>query len=113
MATSKNQRAEKIVWFRKIVPNAIIIDEPAELWYVCPVCKNKAIIPTMNWQWFDERLTRSEYNGFLWCSVCDKDYPACLCMPDIDRAIEIYLDIIENQKKIAEYELLMSRDSLE
>jgi len=34
-------------------------------------------------------------------------------MPDIDRAIEIYLDIIENQKKIAEYELLMSRDSLE
>ena len=92
METSKNQRAGEIVWFRKA--NWIIIDEPCELGYHCPVCKYKH---TIEWN-YDERLTRSEYNSFLWCSVCNLDYPSCLCMPDIERAIEIYLDVIEQLK---------------
>lgn len=92
METSKNQRAWKIVGFRET--SWIIFDQPCELGYHCPVCKYKEIV---NWN-YDERLTRSEYNGFLWCSVCDQDYPSALCMPDIDRAIEIYLDAMEWQK---------------
>ncbi len=93
METSKNQRAGEIVWFRKA--NWIIIDEPCELGYHCPVCENRK---TNDWM-YDERLTRSEYNGFLWCSVCDQDYPSVLCMPDIDRAIDIYLDCMEWSQK--------------
>ena len=30
---------------------------------------------------YDERLTWSEYNGFLWCAVCNEDYPSALCHP--------------------------------
>lgn len=89
--TSKNDRAEKIVWLREPKWFTIIIDEPCELGYHCPVCKYEK---TNDWM-RDDRLQRSEYNGFLWCSVCDKDYPTCLCIPDIDRAIDIYLCCIE------------------
>ena len=46
---------------------------------------------------YDERLEWSEYQGFIWCSVCNKDYPSVLCMPKsrIDEATHIYLDCIE------------------
>ena len=29
--------------------------------------------------------------------ICDKDYPSCLCVPNIDKAIEIYLSCIEEK----------------
>lgn len=86
---SKNDRAEKLMGKRP--ENVIAIDSPAELGYRCPVCDNK---PLFNDE-FDERLEWSEYNAFIWCSVCNRDYPSCLCMPDVTRAIDIFLDSVE------------------
>jgi hypothetical protein len=51
---------------------------------------------------YDARLKWSQYNGFLSCSVCEKDYPSAICMPNVDRAIRIYLlcvkDAIDRSK---------------
>jgi hypothetical protein len=102
---SVNKRAEAIVGKRNMPEGAIPIDQPCELGYHCPVCKYKHFrVNQMTW---DERLEWSEYNGFLWCSVCNKDYPSCLCVPmdadppmylkkksAADYAIEIYLDAV-------------------
>ena len=47
----------------------------------------------------------SEYNSFIWCSVCNKDYPTCFCIPNKDEAIKCYLSCIEdviNSKPIKE-----------
>ena len=92
---SKNERAEEIVGLRPHV-DGIIFDLPAELGYRCPVCLNE---PSSEKEgWIDERLEWSEYNGFLWCSVCNRDYPSVLCQPDINKSIEIYLKCIEDAK---------------
>lgn len=97
---SKNERAEKIVGFRgnKGRINGIIFDQPCELGYKCPVCNNQVYNEECGM--YDEQLEWSEYEGFLWCSVCNKDYPSALCQPDINKAIEIYLTCIEEAKKI-------------
>jgi hypothetical protein len=77
------------------------------LGYHCPVCQYRHFQGgQMIW---DERLRWGEYNGFLWCSVCNKDYPSCLCIPmneypptylkkksAADYAIEVYLDSVES-----------------
>jgi len=105
-STSKNSRAGRIVGLRDMPKGAIPIDQPCELGYHCPVCKYEHFqANAMTW---DERLEWSEYNGFLWCSVCNRDYPSCLCIPmgedpphylkkkaAVDYAIEIYLDAVE------------------
>jgi hypothetical protein len=90
---SKNERAGKIMGYRPT--DAISIDEPCELGYHCPVCKYEAVVD----EEYDERLNWSEYRTFIWCAVCNKDYPSVLCMPDVDRATEIYLDILEAFKQ--------------
>jgi hypothetical protein len=95
---SKNERAGEIVGLRPHV-DGIIFDQPAELGYRCPVCLNKPYDETIGQ--FDVRLEWSEYNGFLWCSVCNKDYPSALCCVDVDKAIGIYLDCIEDVSKKA------------
>ena len=103
---SKNKRAEEIVGLRDIPEGSIPFDQPCELGYHCPVCQYRHFTSSqMEW---DERLQWSEYNGFLWCSVCNKDYPSCLCIPmneepprylkkksAADYAIEIYLDAVK------------------
>ena len=89
--TSKNLRAGKLVGMRRT--DAIAIDQPCELKYHCPVCVYRQMSPdgTM----YDERLHWSEYNGFIWCAVCDFDYPSALCLPDDPRrAAEIFLDTV-------------------
>ena len=73
----------------------MIFDFPCELGYHCPKCKYKN---TVNGE-YDTRLNWSEYEGFLWCSVCNKDYPSCLCMPDKDKATDIYLDCLSYQRQ--------------
>ena len=90
---SKNNRAKELVGLRKegFGKNAIIIDFPCELGFHCPVCKYKQEI---NGE-YDERLEWSEYNGFIWCSVCNRDYPSVLCQKNIEKAIDVYLDCIE------------------
>jgi hypothetical protein len=90
---SKSERAKEIVGLRPVKPNTIIIDEPCELGYHCPVCKYEQVDAKGN---FDERLHWSEYNSFLWCQVCNKDYPSALCQPDVDKAIDAFLSTIED-----------------
>lgn len=85
MKHSKNNRAKEIVWLRET--NWIPFDLPMELWYKCPICKIES-----------EWLCFSEYNWFLYCQDCNKDYPSVLCLDDIDKATEIYLDIIQDIK---------------
>lgn len=89
---SKNKEAERLVGLRNIPKNTIIFDQPCELDYHCPVCEYENIIDGN----YDERLEWSEYNGFCWCSVCNKDYPTCLCVSDKNKATEIYLSCIED-----------------
>ena len=81
---SVNAKARKTMGMRR---DGIAIDQPCELGYHCPVCKYLL----EDGGDYDERLLWSEYNSFLWCSVCNKDYPSAFCQPDIDKAIEIFL----------------------
>lgn len=100
---STNELAEKIVGKRE-PSRGVIFDQPAELGFCCPVCKNK----TDDGKNFDERLHWSEYNGFLWCSVCNKDYPTPLCQPNIDKAIETYLCCVLDAQKLKMKETIKS-----
>ncbi len=93
---SENKDAEKIVGKRNLPLGSIPIDLPCELDFHCPVCKYPQTVKGN----FDERLAWGEYNGFLYCCVCNKDYPSCLCMPNIDTAIDIYLDCVEDAKEV-------------
>jgi len=112
----ENKRAEKLMGKRNLPDNAVPFDQPCELGYHCPVCKYSEI-NNQNREW-DERLQWSEYNGFIWCFVCNKDYPSCLCyniqskIPDyiykaypdcktyIDLSIKTFLDTVEGVKKM-------------
>jgi hypothetical protein len=109
MEYSKNELAEQIVGLRKIDVGVMIFDQPCELGYHCPICNYE--IET-NGE-FDERLEWSEYNGFIYCRKCNKDYPSCFCVPfsfplpkyvakekPIDYAIGIYLRSVAEAKKL-------------
>jgi len=90
---SINEQAELLVGKRQNI-NGIIIDFPCELGYHCPKCKYKQVTGGE----YDIRLHWSEYNGFIWCEKCNKDYPSCLCMKDLDRATSIYLSCVRDAK---------------
>jgi hypothetical protein len=93
---SKNDQAAHLVGLRfEDRPGGALgvmpFDQPCELGYHCPVCKYPAEIGGH----LDERLFWSEYEGFLWCAICNFDYPSCLCRPDNPKsATEIYLSTI-------------------
>lgn len=90
--SSTNKRAERLLWKRYIRPNVIIIDYPCEVGYHCPVCEYEHMF---DWN-YDDRLEWSEYNGMIWCSVCNKDYFSFQCLSDIDKQIEMILDTMED-----------------
>jgi transcription elongation factor Elf1 len=96
METSKNELAEKIVGKRIITKGTFIFDPPFALDFHCPVCDYELSSDGE----YDERLQWSEYNGFIYCNECNKDYPSTLCMPDIDKAIEVYLRTVNDAKSI-------------
>lgn len=77
--------AERIVGMRPNIGTPI--DFPCEHDYHCPVCKYENVVNGN----FDERLHWSEYEGFLWCDVCNKDYPTAICAPTPDEATKVYL----------------------
>jgi hypothetical protein len=91
---SLNERAGQIMGFRRA---GIPIDQPCELGYHCPVC----VYVLTDDDPFDERLSWSEYNGFLWCEVCNKDYPSAFCRPDVDKAIDTFLNSTEDAQRAA------------
>lgn len=96
---SRNGRAEKLVGLRDVKEGMVILDIPGELGFRCPVCKNEIISKELGM--YDERLEWSEYNGFLWCSVCNFDFLTILCVPNLNtiegckKAIDIFLKCIE------------------
>ena len=99
---SRNERAEKLVGFRDVKGATVIINFPGEMGFKCPVCKNQAY--SEEYGMYDERLEWSEYNGFLWCSVCNFDFVSALCVPNLDtiegckKANDIFLRIVEDAR---------------
>ena len=85
--TSKNARAEKICGLRPA--DGMAIDFPCELGFICPRCGDVG-----------EFLQWSEYNTFIWCEKCDTDYPSVLCMPEIEKATEVYLDCVKHMSNL-------------
>src|SRR5438067_11453529 len=83
--TSTRDLTGQIVGLRK--DDGHTLDAPGELGFHCPVCQYSLFHDGE----YDARLKWSQYNGFLSCSVCEKDYPSAICMPNVDRAIRIYL----------------------
>lgn len=83
---SKNARAEQLLGLRRT--DCIPFDQPCELGYHCPVCQ----YPHTSGENYDERLHWSEYESMVWCSVCNVDYPSCLCLPvGSARAVDLFL----------------------
>jgi hypothetical protein len=89
--SSKNKRAEELLGRRP--DNEVSLDQPCELGFHCPVCHYPPIRPDGE---YDERLHWSEYNGMIWCEVCDHDYPSALCIANIGSAIRIFLDTVKD-----------------
>lgn len=104
---STNDRAEELMG-RRLTPEqeqagVIAIDYPVELGYQCPIHKRSLADEARH-----DLLQWSEYNGFLWCPECDRDWPSALCVPldanpDPDRpwmnagpdaAIDVFLDTV-------------------
>lgn len=94
--TSSDELAAQIVGIRE---ERQPLDAPGELGFHCPVCQ----YPLFHDGDYDDRLAWSQYNGFLHCWTCGKHYPSALCIPNVDRAIKIYLlcvkEAIERSKR--------------
>ncbi|MGO3878234.1 MAG: hypothetical protein ACTJHM_03755 [Agrococcus casei] len=92
-AYSTNDHAERVMG-RRIIngPVGVILFAPVELGYSCPIHKQSIehSAETLHW---------SEYNSFLWCELCDRDYPSALCATDLDHAITVYLNSVESASK--------------
>lgn len=73
---SKNDRALEVMGQRMPDGEFVIpFDQPVELGFWCPVCRVESTD-----EFLDERLKWSEYESFIWCSVCNYDYPTALCV---------------------------------
>jgi len=83
--TSTRDLTAQIVGLRK--DDGHTLDAPRELGFHCPVCQYILLHDDE----YVVRLTWRQYNCFLSCSVREKDYPSAICMPNVDRAIRIYL----------------------
>lgn len=126
MTYSTNERAEKLMGRRLREaqesgdePAPIAIDYPVELGYQCPIHKRtmadaeRVTLHVREGQIVTDPdvpglLEWSEYNCFLWCPECDRDWPSALCVPidnpadsafdcnaGPDDAIKVYLDTVE------------------
>lgn len=84
---SQNNRAAEVCGKR--VVDGMFIDSPQDFKYHCP---NDHVSTATHW------LEWSEYETFVWCGGCNKDYPTVLCIEDIDRATDVYLDCIKHVK---------------
>ena len=89
---SADARAERLMGRRDDAgPIGVILFSPAERGYRCP----KHDEPGEQDDAVSGQLQWSEYNGFVWCPLCNRDYPSALCCgEDLDRAVEVYLDTV-------------------
>lgn len=94
--TSVNERAERLLGRRdEGGPIGIVLFEPVELVYRCPVHTR-----TLSEEEQCQTLFWSEYRAFIWCALCDCDYPSALCLDArgtaaAQHAITVYLDTVE------------------
>lgn len=123
MDCSKNSYAERVMG-RRNFEGVIPFDLPPELGYECPVChvglRNTEERPIRSIEdyenpFHDVFLMWSEYEGFLWCPTCNRDYPSALCVPMdgepyLDRewvhhgpesAVNVFLSTVERVKSEA------------
>lgn len=82
---------------RRPTNGATPITSPAEEGYHCPVCKYE--IWSSDGEHCDDRLEWSEFNFFIWCSVCNKEYPSVICTMSLDEATRIFLDCLEEHRE--------------
>ncbi len=98
--TSTNERAEQLLGRRETTTpdgrGIVVLFEPVEQDYMCPVHQR-----TLDQEHEQQTLFWSEYRAFLWCELCDKDYPSALCCADLDRAIEVFLDTVRDAQERA------------
>lgn len=53
---------------RRVIPHGtVILNEPSEEGYQCPKGHNMS------------EITWSEFNEYIWCYVCQLDYPSKVC----------------------------------
>lgn len=106
---STDDRAELIMGKRDVSPNTVLLFAPVEQGYACPVHgieDEDQLGDTLHW---------SEYNAYLWCEPCNKDYPSALCATGgsynhrdestIDTQIRVYLDTVQDAVARATAEL--------
>lgn len=96
---SSDARIEAVMGNREMEKNVVLYTCPSEEGYACPVHGPETEEELGN------TLHFSEYNGFLWCEPCNKDYPSALCAignsyrhrgeSAIDSQIRVYLDTVE------------------
>lgn len=83
---STNERAERIMGRRdEDGPIGLVLFFPAELNYRCPRHPD-APVDSLHW---------SEYKSFVWCELCNLDYPSALCCTDLERTTEIFLQSVQ------------------
>ena len=72
------------------------INIPAELDYYCPICHKTCKICDGTKKFkpiHDETLEFSEYEGFMWCPVCEIDIPSFLCLrANTKEKVKIYTE---------------------
>lgn len=93
--TSENAVAQALFGHRMEGRNekVLVLFAPIEQDYTCPVHQQ-----SIDDEQQHQTLFWSEYNCFVWCSLCDKDYPSALCLNadvPVDRKIKIYLDTVQ------------------
>lgn len=71
---SVDERIAALVGRRPV--GGVIRDVPGELGYRCPLHPHDPDYETLMW---------SEFNGFVWCARCERDWPSALCV-DVTRA---------------------------
>lgn len=87
---STNERAERLLGRRdEHGPVGLVLFAPVEMGYACPIHKQSIDKDPDSLHW-------SEYNSFLWCEHCNRDYPSALCAVDPEHAIRVYLSSVED-----------------
>lgn len=78
----QTDKLEQLLGKREVAEGEVFLDRPYDFGYQCPICDN------IDLQW-------SEYNACVWCDTCKLDMPSCITQPDIDQAINVFIETME------------------